>query len=117
MSAFDWLKAVFIPWFTSLGITSRTVTLEVRGRNSGKLRRVSLSRTEYAERQYFVSLAGESEWVRNVRAAGGNAVLISGKRIPIRLIETPIEMRAPVMLAYVQKRAFTHSGGHAVSGR
>jgi hypothetical protein len=60
--------------------------------------------------QFFVSLAGESEWVRNVRAAGGNAVLISRKRYPIRLVEIAAELRAPVMLAYVQRRAFTHSG-------
>lgn len=77
MNLCDWLKGVWIPWFTSLGLTSRTVTLEVVGRKSGKPRRVSLSRTEYAGRMYFVSLAGESEWVRNVRAAAGNTVLIA----------------------------------------
>lgn len=84
-----------------------------KGRKTGNPRRMSLSRTEYGGRQFFVSLAGESEWVRNVRAAGENAVLISGKRYPIRLVEIAAELRAPVMLAYVQRRAFTHSGAQS----
>jgi hypothetical protein len=110
---FDWVKKTAIPWFTSLGITSRTVTLEVRGRKNGRPIHVSLSRTDYAGDRYFVSLAGEVDWVKNVRAAGGKAVIISRRRIPVRLMEVPLEERAPVLLAYVQKRAFTHSGAQA----
>ncbi len=113
MGIFDWLKRVAIPWYTSLGITSRTVTLEVIGRKTGIPRRISLSKTAFGGRQYFVSLAGESEWVRNVRAAAGRAVILSGRRIHIRLVEVPELERAPVMLAYVQRRAFTHSGAQA----
>jgi deazaflavin-dependent oxidoreductase (nitroreductase family) len=113
MGIIDWVKHVLIPWYTSLGITSRTVTLEVIGRKSGKPRLVSLSKTEYAGQQYFVSLAGKSEWVRNVRAASGRATIRSGSRIPVRLVEIPEEERAPVMLAHVQRRAFTHSGAQA----
>jgi hypothetical protein len=59
---------------------------------------------------YFVSLSGESSWVRNVRCAGGNAVIISGGRHPVRLEEIPAQDNPPVLLAYVQKRAFSHSG-------
>lgn len=113
MGLFDWVKYTWIPWYTSLGITNRTVTLEVIGRKSGKARRVSLSKTKYAGQEYFVSLAGESEWVRNVRAAGGRATIRSGRRIPVRLVEVPKNERAPVMLAYIQRRAFTHSGAQA----
>jgi deazaflavin-dependent oxidoreductase (nitroreductase family) len=113
MSLVDWFKKIAIPWFTSLGITSRTLTLEVRGRKTGKPIHVSLSRTDYAGDQYFVSLAGEVDWVKNVRAAGGKAVIVSRKRTPVQLMEIPPEERAPVLLAYVQKRAFTHSGAQA----
>ena len=115
MSAFNWLKKTAIPWFTGLGLTTRTVTLEVPGRKTGRLIRVSLSRTDYAGNRYFVSLAGEAEWVKNVRAAGGRAVIISRRRIPVLLKEIPPEERAPVLFAYVQKRAFTHSGAQASS--
>ena len=55
---------------TSLGLAPRdAVTLHVRGRTSGKVRRVPILRTRYREEDYLVSLAGESQWVRNVRAA------------------------------------------------
>ena len=113
MNLAEWFKRVAIPWFTSLGLTRRTVTLEVLGRTSGKPRQVSLSRTDYDSQQFFVSLAGESAWVRNVRAAGGQAIILSRGRHPVRLEEVSREKRAPIMLAYVQKRAFTHSGAQA----
>jgi hypothetical protein len=37
--------------------------------------------------------------VRNVRAAGGRAVILSGGRRAVRLVEIPEGKRAPVMLA------------------
>ena len=108
-----WLKRKLIPWYTSLGLTRRTVTLEVVGRATGRPIRVSLSRTAHNGRSYFVSLAGESAWVRNVRAANGQAVIISGRRRPVRLVEVSRADRAAVLLAYVQERAFLHSGAQA----
>ncbi len=113
MRIIEWVTKTAIPWFTSLGITTRTVTLEVRGRKTGRPIRVSLSRTHYQNSWYFVSLAGEADWVKNVRASAGQAVMISPKREPIQLSEVPQEGRAPILLAYVQKRAFTHSGAQA----
>ena len=59
--------------------------------------------------RFIVSLGGESEWVRNVRAAGGTAILRRGKRTPVRLVEVlPVE-RPPVLLAYASHRAFSRS--------
>jgi hypothetical protein len=107
------VKKKAIPWFTGLGITSRTIILEVRSRKTGRPIRVSLSRTDCGGNQYFVALAGEVDWVKNVRAAEGKAVIAAGKRILIQLEELPLEERAPILLAYVQKRAFTHSGDQA----
>jgi hypothetical protein len=109
----EWIKIRLIPWYTALGLTKRTVTLEVPGRKSGKSTRISLSRTDYGGYSYFVSLAGESGWVRNVRAAEGQATILSGGRKSVRLEEVSLEERAPVLLAYVQKRAFTHSGAQS----
>ena len=113
MSLVEWIQKKAIPWFTSLGLTSRTVTLEVRGRKTGRPIRVSLARTDYGGQRYFVSLGGEVDWVKNVRAAGGQAVLISRSSTPINLEEILLADRAPVLLAYVQKRAFMHSGAQA----
>lgn len=113
ISLIDWIKRRLIPWYTGLGLTRRTVTLEVTGRKTGKPIRLSLSRTDYGGRSYFVSLAGESSWVRNVRAAEGRAVIIARRRIPVRLVEIPRAERAAAMHAYVQERAFTHSGAQS----
>lgn len=113
MNAFDWLRYKAIPWFTALGFTSGTITLEVRGRASGRPVRVSLTQVHVGEARYLVSLGGESQWVRNVRAAGGQAVLLSRGRTPVKLVEVPVEARAPILLAYVNQRAFTHSGAQS----
>ena len=113
MNIVDWIKYRAIPWYTGLGITPRTVTLEVPGRKTGKLIRTSLSRTDYGGQSYFVALGGESAWVRNVRAADGRAAIISGRRTPVRLQEIAVEEKPPVLHAYVQHRAFTHSGAQS----
>ena len=61
---------------TSLGLSRRdAVTLQVRGRSSGKSRRVAILRTHCQGEDYLVALAGESQWVTNVRAASGEAVI------------------------------------------
>ena len=81
-----------------------TVTLEVRGRRTGRLCSTALVVGEYGGQRYLVSMLGErSEWVRNVRAAGGEAVLRHGSRERVRLEEVPTEERAPILHAYLQR--------------
>ena len=61
-------------WLASLGLTpSRMITLEVKGRRSGQPRSTVVNEVEYEGERYLVSPRGETEWVRNVRAAGGEA--------------------------------------------
>ncbi len=80
------------------------VVLEVPGRLSGKPHRVALVRVVHDEQQYLVSLTGESHWVRNVRAAGGHAVLTHRKTSrAVRLEEIPAEERTPIILAYLHR--------------
>ena len=85
---------------------ANTVALEVVGRRSGRLRRTAVVLVDHQGQRFIVSLGGESEWVRNVRAAAGKAILRRGKRTSVRLVEVlPVE-RAPVLLAYASHRAF-----------
>lgn len=105
-----WIKYTAIPWYTGLGLTRGTITLEVRGRRTGKPTRVSLTSVRQGGERYLVSLYDRSQWVKNVRAAGGQAVMISGRRQPIRLVEIPLEERASILLGYTRQRAFSHSG-------
>lgn len=54
--------------------------------------------------RYLVSMLGENaQWVQNVRAAGGKAVLRSGGREQIQLEEVPADQRAPILKAYLQR--------------
>ena len=87
---------------TSLGLSpGYVVTLEVPGRTSGTIRRTNLVLVEYGGEHYLVALAGESEWVRNVRAAGGRVVLRRRQQGAAALVEVPAKDRAPVILAYL----------------
>jgi hypothetical protein len=45
-------------------------------------------------------LGNGSDWVRNVRAAGGHAFIKRGALQPIMLTEIPPEERAPILKAY-----------------
>lgn len=56
-----------------------------------------------------MSLAGESDWVRNVRAAAGRASIRHRRTEAVRLVEVPPDQRAPILAAYLRKRALTKS--------
>jgi NADPH-dependent 2,4-dienoyl-CoA reductase/sulfur reductase-like enzyme len=88
----------------SLGIfPGRYVTLEVVGRKSGKMVSFPLAMTVINGERYLVSMLGEdTNWVRNVRAAGGKARLIHGISEQVLLEEVEISQRAPILKAYLQ---------------
>jgi deazaflavin-dependent oxidoreductase (nitroreductase family) len=92
-------------WSTvyGLGLSShRWVSLEVPGRASGRLRRFPLGMADWDGEWYLVSMLGErSQWVKNVRASQGHAVLRHGKARPVRLSEVPIGERAPILRSYL----------------
>ena len=74
----------------SAGILSpaRAVTLEVAGRRTGHLVPFLVVIAEYDHERYLVSMLGnDANWVRNVRAADGRAVLRRGSREQVRLEE------------------------------
>lgn len=78
--------------------------LEVKGRKSGRPFSLPVIIALLEGNRYLVSMLGENAiWVRNVRAAGGKAVLLSGGREEILLEEVPVEERAPILKAYLQR--------------
>ncbi len=87
-----------------LGVApKRWVTLEVRGRTSGRITRFPLGMADVGGDWYLVSMLGECNWVRNVRAAGGQATLARFRRRPVHLVEVPVEERPPILKRYLQK--------------
>lgn len=80
------------------------VVLEVPGRRSGKMRSNVLIAADHESQRYLVSVPGEqSDWVRNVRAAGGSAVIRHGRRRSVLLKEVPIADRGPVLKSYLKR--------------
>jgi len=80
------------------------VTLEVRGRRSGRIVSLPLVMAVVGNERYLVSMLGEgANWVRNVRAAGGDAVLRHGRREEVRLEEVEADRRAGVLKTYLKR--------------
>jgi hypothetical protein len=76
--------------------------LDVPGRVSGAMIHVPLVIVPYRGRWYLVSMLGDqANWVRNVQAAGGRAVLLHGRRRPVHLVDVPVEQRAPIIRRYL----------------
>ena len=99
-SRMQWLGVML----TSLGMApSDAVTLEIVGRRSGKKRRTPVVRIEHDGAGYVVALAGESQWVRNVRAADGAAVIKRRGSEQVRLVELPVAERPSVIAAYMNR--------------
>jgi hypothetical protein len=79
-------------------------TLDVTGRKSGKIISLPVVIAIVDRERYLVSMLGEKvTWVQNVRAAQGRAVLRAGRRQEIRLIDVPVEQRAPILKVYLQR--------------
>lgn len=82
----------------------RWVTLEVVGRRTGRITRFPLGMADWEGSWYLVSMLGiDCNWVRNVRAAGGLVTIRHGRARACRLVEVPVQERAPILRRYLQK--------------
>ncbi|WP_206184983.1 nitroreductase/quinone reductase family protein [Thermoactinospora rubra] len=81
----------------------QAAVLKVVGRRSGTVTSVPVAVTSYRGAEFLVSMLGpNSNWVRNIRAAGGTAVLRRrGRETPILLEEIPSEHRAEILRRYL----------------
>jgi len=76
--------------------------LEVLGRKSGAVTRVPLVIIRFRRSWYVVSMFGDqANWVRNLRAAEGCAMLVHGRRRRVRLVEVPVCERPPILKRYL----------------
>jgi len=81
----------------------RIVKLAVRGRRTGRRLSFPVVIADYEGQRYLVAMLGkEANWVRNVRAAGGKAVLRHGRPESVVLEEIDASMRAPILRRYLE---------------
>lgn len=90
-------------WVSALGMAPGVmVSLETQGRLTGRPSRVPLVVAQWQDKRYLVSMLGESaQWVQNVRASHGEAVLRRGVVEPVLLVEVAITERPPILRAYL----------------
>lgn len=77
--------------------------LSVRGRKSGQMQRVPVNPFTYEDGQYLVSARGHSQWVRNMRAAGGGELRVGRKVRAFTAVEIPDAEKLPVLRGYLEK--------------
>jgi hypothetical protein len=81
----------------------RVAALEVRGRRSGRVISFPVVIADYENERYLVSMLGEeANWVRNVRAAGGDACFAMVAEA-VRLEEVPAEARSMILRRYLER--------------
>jgi len=72
--------------------------LGIRGRKSGQLRTVPVNLLIYQGAWYLVSPRGETQWVRNLRAAGKGELRKGRTREQFRVAEELIDEKKPAVL-------------------
>ena len=78
--------------------------LEVRGRTSGEPRRTPVNLLTFDGARFLVAPRGETQWVRNLRAAGGEGTLILGRRREsFSAIELADADKPPLLRAYLER--------------
>ncbi len=98
-----WLKVAnpVVVALQRLGLAIGTMRLlSVPGRKSGKLRTTPVSPLTMDGRRYIVAGLEGSDWVKNARAAGWGILARGRKEERVRLVELPVEERAPILRAF-----------------
>ena len=80
--------------------TRGVATLALAGRRTGKARKVPVIPVEVGGSRYLVSPYGESDWVRNLRAAGKGELSRKGQSEVFHAVEIPVGQREPVISRY-----------------
>jgi Domain of unknown function (DUF385). len=79
--------------------------LRVRGRKSGEWHSHPVNLLSYEGKQYLVAPRGLTQWVRNIRVAGGGELLLGNKVQPFKAVEMPDEAKVPILRAYLKRWA------------
>ena len=80
-----------------------TAEMSVRGRTSGRMQRIPVNPHTYEGAQYLVSARGHSQWVRNMRVAGGGELRVGRKVRAFTAVELPDAEKLPVLRTYLEK--------------
>jgi deazaflavin-dependent oxidoreductase (nitroreductase family) len=77
--------------------------LRVRGRTSGEWRTTPVNLLTIGDDRYLVAPRGETQWVRNLRAAGEGELRVGRRTQVFRATELSDQDKVPVLRAYLRK--------------
>ena len=77
--------------------------LAVPGRVSGETRTTPVNLLDHDGQRYLVAPRGVTQWVRNVRAAGGAELRVGRRAEPVRLVELADDAKPEVLRAYLRR--------------
>lgn len=93
------VRRVFNPLAMRFGIGG-SERLTVAGRRTGREHSVPVIPVDHDGARYLVSPRGETDWVRNLRAAGSARLGPHGRERRVRAIEVPAAERPPIITSY-----------------
>ena len=107
----DWFnKTILNPsvaLLTRIGISMwGSRELRVRGRKSGEWRSHPVNLLTYQGRRYLVAPRGLTQWVRNIRVAGGGELRVGGRSEAFTAVEVPDEEKIPILREYLRRWKF-----------
>lgn len=76
--------------------------LRVRGRSSGQWRETPVNLLGHEGERYLVAPRGETQWVRNLRVAGGGELRVGRRVERFAADEVTGEAKLPVLRAYLR---------------
>jgi deazaflavin-dependent oxidoreductase (nitroreductase family) len=85
-------------------------TLAVRGRKSGEIRTNPVNPFEIDGRTYLLAPRGNTQWVRNLRAAGEGELRSGRKKRHFHAEEVPDSEKLPLMRLYMDKWSWEVKG-------
>lgn len=80
--------------------------LRVRGRKSGEWRSTPVNLLIVDGQRYLVSPRGQTQWVRNMRAASGGELRVGRRVEAFSAIEVQDEVKVPILRDYLRRWAW-----------
>lgn len=77
--------------------------LRVRGRTSGEWRTTPVNLLTFEGQRYLVAPRGETQWVKNIRVAGGGELQLGRKTEPISVAELSDDEKPDLLRAYLKR--------------
>jgi deazaflavin-dependent oxidoreductase (nitroreductase family) len=94
-------------WLTKIGISlAGSRILAVRGRKSGEWRTTPVNPLTLNSDRYLVAPRGHTQWVRNMRVAGGGELRLGRKVETFQAVEIEDAAKPEILRLYLKKWAW-----------